>query len=235
MIARSTPQLPLALRHEPDFSRDSFMGGPSNSAALALVEAWPNWPAAVVILSGPGGSGKTHLAHIWAERSGAEFLDPARLAAGSTLAGLPRRGVILEDIDPDNVPEQALFHLINSAKEAGIDLLITSARPAQEWQIALPDLRSRLRLATPAALMHPDEDLLRRALVKLFADRQLVIDKPVLDYLLARMERSLAAAVEVVSAVDREALASGRPITRRLAAAVLPSVAENAGEFTGPQ
>jgi chromosomal replication initiation ATPase DnaA len=234
VIARPTPQLPLALRHEPDFGRDSFMAGPSNSAALALVEAWPNWPAAVVILSGPGGSGKTHLAHIWAERSGAEFLDGARLA-GSAPAGLPRRGLVLEDIDPDNVPEQALFHLINSAKEAGIDLLITSARPAQDWQVALPDLRSRLRLAAPAVLMHPDEDLLRRALVKLFADRQLVIDKPVLDYLLARMERSLAAAVEVVSAVDREALASGRPITRRLAAAVLPSVAENAGEFTGPQ
>ena len=198
------------------------MIGPSNSAALRLIESWPDWPAPVVLLTGPSGSGKTHVAHIWATRANAEIVPAAALALESGFPRLaPGGAVAVEDVLPDAVPEAALFHLINSVRELGGSLLLTSRSEPDDWRASLPDLRSRLRLAAPAALGAPDDELLRQVLVKLFADRQLVVDKPVIDYLISRMERSLSAAVSLVETLDQAALAAGRRITRSMAAVIL--------------
>lgn len=226
------PQLPLALPHAPSYGRDDFMPGPSNEVALKLIESWPAWPSPVLLLVGPSGSGKTHLAHIWASTAGAKIMEPdtlAELVHPTVVAG---GAIAIEDVAPDAVPEAALFHLINSVREAGASLLITSQTPAEEWHVSLPDLRSRLRMAAPAALGAPDDELLRKVLVKLFADRQLVVDKPLIDYLISRMERSLNAAAILVETLDREALAAGRRITRPMASAVLSGSDE---AFAEPQ
>lgn len=196
------------------------MIGPSNVDALRLIGRWPAWPAPAVLLSGPPGSGKTHLAHIWAAQSGAVILSADRLTKGEA-GGVSCSAMVVEDISSEAAPEEPLFHLINAMRESGGSLLLTARAPAEAWRIHLPDLRSRLRMAAPAALGAPDDELLRRVLVKLFADRQLAIDKPVVDYLLARMERSFGAAISIVQAIDRAALAAGRPITRSVAAAIL--------------
>jgi len=213
-------QLPLALSHDPQYGREEFVVGPSNATALRLVESWPDWPSPVLVLSGPRGSGKTHLAHIWSNRAGAEILAATALADPNAPPHL-RRAIAIEDIDAAAVTDQALFHLINRVVEARSTLLLTSRSAAEDWSINLPDLRSRLRLATPAALGAPDDELLRQVLVKLFTDRQLIVDKPVIDYLLLRMERSLSAAVGLVEALDRAALAEARRITRPMAAQIL--------------
>src|SRR5688500_4552117 len=110
-------QIPLSLGYEPQYGADSFFAGPSNRKAQTLIDRWPDWPAAVVVLTGPPGSGKTHLAQIWASRSGAAWWDAGRLGRGE--APLPLGGAVVEDIMADAVPEEALFHLINAAKEAG--------------------------------------------------------------------------------------------------------------------
>ncbi len=141
---------------------------------------------------------------------------PASVPTGSAM--------VVEDVDPENVPETVLFHLINHAKENRASLLATSRAPPTEWRVRLPDLRSRLRLAVAATLDAPEDDLLRKVLVKLFADRQIVVERSVLDYLLVRMERSLAAAAVLVDALDREALARGVRITRPLAARILSAL-----------
>ena len=228
-------QLPLALSHAPSYRRDDFMTGPSNSAALRLIESWPDWPAPVVLLTGPAGGGKTHLAHIWAARANAEIIRAAALAAEQAMPRVARGGgLAVEDVPSDAVPEAVLFHLINSIRELGGSLLLTSRSPAENWQVGLPDLRSRLRLAAPVALGAPEDDLLRQVLVKLFSDRQLVVDKPVIDYLISRMERSLSAAIALVEALDEEALAAGRRITRSMAAGVLAGVTAS-GEFAERQ
>ena len=229
-MAEAPSQLTLPLAHSPQYGRDDFVAGPCNEAALKLIERWPDWPAPIVVLSGPAGSGKTHLTHIWAERAGAEVL------AASGLSGAPVRpgGVLaVEDVDAEAVPEEGLFHLINRVKEAGASLLITSRLAAPEWHVSLPDLRSRLRMAAPATLASPDDELLRKVLVKLFADRQLIVDRAVIAYLLVRMERSLAAALLLVERLDREALAAASPITRPMSARIL---AESRGveEFSEP-
>lgn len=227
-------QLPLALSHPPHYGRESFLPAPSNRVALGLVERWPAWAAPVVVLSGPPGSGKTHLAQIWAERAGAGLISAAELRSPALLRSAPGN-LALEDVPTRSIPERELFHLINRAREAGASLLLTARAPAAEWSVELPDLRSRLRLSTPVALESPDDDLLRQVLVKLFADRQLVVEKSVADYLLLRTERSLAAVARLVAALDRQALASGRRITRRLAARVLQDVADEDDGFSSPR
>jgi len=232
---RKPTQLPLALPHAPSLGREDFMPGASNLAALRLVEAWPDWPSPVVLLSGPEGSGKTHLAHIWAARAGAPIVEAAALWAEDFMPFAPGRALVLEDVDAEAVPEAALFHLFNSVREQGGSLFVTSQLPAEDWHVELKDLRSRLRLATPMALGAPEDALLRQVLVKLFADRQLLVDKPVIDFLVARMERSLSAAGRLVDALDRAALAAGRRVTRPMAAGILAEAPEVVAAFAERQ
>ena len=226
---RAPRQLPLSLPHATQYGRDDFVAGPSNGEALALIDRWPDWPSPCVVLSGPPGAGKTHLAHIWAEGAGAKILPAGELASSSR--GLKAAfALAVDEMRPGRIPEAALFHLMNSAGELGGSLLLVAPVPAEEWQVGLPDLRSRLRLATSVALGAPGDDELRKVLVKLFADRQLIVDLPVIDFLLLRMERSLGAAIALVDALDREALAAGRRITRPMAASVLDAGGEE-GSF----
>jgi len=217
---RVPTQIPLTLPHAPQYGRDEFIVGDSNAAALRLLESWPDGSSPLAVLSGPPGAGKTHLVHIWAGRTGAGILAADDLAPN--LSGpAPAAVLAVEDFRPGSIPDGPLFHLINGVVEQGGALLLTSRHPAEDWRAELPDLRSRLRMATPVTIGAPDEELLRKALVKLFADRQLVVEKTVIDYLLLRMERSLASAVALVEALDREALAAGRAITRPMASRIL--------------
>lgn len=211
------------------------MTGASNRAALRLLESWPDWPSPVVLVSGPTGSGKTHLAHVWAARARARLLEGAGLSVATLPDIVPGGAAVIEDVDSGPVPETALFHLMNRVKELGASLLMTAREPAEAWEVGLPDLRSRLRLATPVALGAPDDDLLRLVLVKLFADRQLVADKPLIDYLVARMDRSLSFAVTLVRALDDAALAAGRGITRPMAARVLADLGADLPDFADRQ
>jgi len=219
-MAGPSRQIPIPLGHQPAYDRDSFIVGDANRTALQLIENWPAWPAPVVILTGPPGSGKTHLAHIWTKLAAGRLIKAQQFTQPN--AGIAITGpTAIDGIDMDDVPEKALFHLMNLAGEASTTLLLTSRTPVGDWQVGLPDLDSRLRLAAPAELTAPDDALLRQVMVKLFTDRQLFIDKSIVDYILLRMERSLASASRIVSALDQAALSAGRRITRPLAADVL--------------
>ena len=214
-------QLPLGLRHAPAMTRADFLAGDANRQAIALIDRWPDWPARVVVVSGPPGSGKSHLVEIWRTASGAA-VTLANAVGRDSVAGLVASGAVaVEDLQAGPLDEAALFHLVNLARERGAPVLFTSRTTPAALPIALADLSSRLRAAHLVALGPPDEDLLHRVLVKLFADRQLAVDPSVVDYIVTRMERSLAGAGAVVDALDRAALAEGKPITRPLAAAVM--------------
>lgn len=226
-------QLVLDLPVEPRFGPDDFLVSPSNEEAYGLLERWPDWPSTMLHLIGPPGSGKSHLAAIWAQRADAPVLGAARVSdeVAAALADVP--ALVLEDIDQGQLQEGALFHLVNIARERRIPLLLTSAEPFERCDIRTPDLLSRLRLAPVAKIHPPDDALLKAVLVKLFVDRQLVVDTSVVDFLANRIERSLARAAEVVAALDREGLSRGRRITRPIAAAL---IAEDAidGSFDEP-
>lgn len=213
-------QLPLNLPVASRFGAEDFLVGPANASAFALIDAWPRWPDPVVLLVGPEGSGKSHLAAMWRERAMAFALPAIDLNEASLLVASEHNAVLVEDCDQGPLDEHALFHLLNVMRIRGHALLTARTLPAA-WGLAVPDLLSRLRLAALAEMGAPDDALLRAVLVKLIIDRQLVVDVGVVETLLTRMERSFAAARTIVAALDHEALSRGRRITRVMANAVL--------------
>jgi chromosomal replication initiation ATPase DnaA len=217
-------QLALALAHHESFAREDFLVGPSNAAAFGLIERWPDWPDRVLALAGPAGSGKSHLAAIWAERAGARLLSSRALDEASLFGSLATGALVLEDVRPGAFEETALFHLLNIAREEHAFLLLTSRTSPVGWPVLIPDLASRLRALAAAELGPPDDALLRAVLIKLFADRQLAVDENLVGYLTARIERSVAAARAAVAALDQASLRLQRPVNRALAAATLRGV-----------
>jgi chromosomal replication initiation ATPase DnaA len=211
-------QLALALAHNESYAREDFIPGAGNTAALAAVERWPDWPARAMALIGPEGSGKSHLAAIWAKRAGGRLIASRSVSAAMVPSQLATGALVIEDDGERD--EAALFHLLNLAQEEQASLLITARTPPASWPVALPDLASRLRAVPLAMLAAPDDAMLRVVLVKLFADRQIAATDDLVDYLANRIERSFAAARAVVDKLDREALRQMRPVTRALAAEV---------------
>ncbi|MBX9455578.1 MAG: hypothetical protein KL863_05860 [Rhizobium sp.] len=215
-------QLPLEFRHEAARGRDDLVISDPVSAAASIIDRWPEWPSPVVIITGPEGSGKSHLAEVWARRSGAARV---RAVAGSDAVTRAGEGpVLIEDADREGFDQTQLFHLINAVRSAGTSLLITARSWPMAWGVTLPDLASRLKAAMTVEIGPPDDLLLGQILVKLFADRQLLADDKVIAYIVPRMERSLAAAQSIVERLDRLALARGTRISRALAAEVLGSL-----------
>lgn len=219
MAPPSAPrQLVLALPHAESFAREDFLAGPSNAAALALIERWPDWPARVVTLTGPEGSGKSHLATIWAAMSGARVVSARRLGETDLPAAFVTGAVVVEDLEPGNVDERALFHLLNLAREEGAYVLITSRGAPAGFKVEIRDLASRLRALPVVTLEAPNDDLLRAVIIKLAADRQIAVDRALANYLATRIERSFAAVRAAVTMLDEEAMRRQRPVTRALAA-----------------
>ena len=211
-------QLVLALDHAESFAREDFLAGPPNAAGLALIERWPDWPAPAMALVGPEGAGKSHLAAIWAEASGARVLS-AKLIGETDLPGALATGaLVIEDLSAEAFDERALFHLLNLAREQSAFLLLTSRAPPAGFTLAIRDLASRLRALPVVTLAPPDDALLRALIVKLAADRQLALDEALVTFLVNRIERSYAAVRAALTRMDEEAMRLHRPVTRALAA-----------------
>lgn len=220
MAGRVQPrQLAFALPHAESFTREDFLEGPANAAGLALVDSWPDWPNPVMLLTGPEGSGKSHLAAIWAEQSGARSTSAHLLTPADVPGTLTTGALVIEDLKTSDIDERALFHLLNLAREDGAFVLMTARMAPNE--IELRDLRSRLRAVPTVQLLAPDDHLFRALIVKFCADRQLAVDENVVSYLTTRLERSYAALRQAIELLDTEALRLGRPVTRALAAELL--------------
>ena len=216
---KTAEQLPLAFGHDPATGRDDLLVAKPVDAAVAMIDAWPYWPAPVVVIAGPVGSGKSHLAAIWREKAAASLIS-ARPGEGAEAAA-ERGPVLIEDADRAGFDDRTLFHVINNVRQHGHTLLITSRLWPMSWPVELADLRSRLKAATVVEIGEPDDELLSQVIVKLFADRQLFVDDKLVAYIVARMERSLEAAQTLVDRLDRLALSRGSRITRALAQEVL--------------
>ncbi|HEY0328071.1 MAG TPA: DnaA/Hda family protein [Rhodopseudomonas sp.] len=225
MVARVQPrQLALALPHAESLSRDDFLEGPANSEALTLIDHWPDWPNRVMLLIGPEGSGKSHLSSIWAEQAGARAITAHALNSAAVPGALATGALVVEDLCPPAIDERALFHLLNLAREDQAYVLITSRLAPSAFQIELRDLRSRLRAVPVVTLQPPDDQLFRALIVKFCADRQMSVDESLVSFLANRIDRSFAAARQVVERLDTEALRLGRPVTRALAAELLRDI-----------
>lgn len=198
------------------YQPEDFVRGNANEAALALIERWPDWPYSLVVVHGPTGCGKTHLAHVFAARSRALFIPPRRVGsipADQLLAG--QHSWVLDGLE-QVADAAALAQLINHVRARGDYLLMTAQRPPSQLDIPLKDLQSRLAALPEVALGLPDDALLTGVLAKAFADRQLRVTPAVLRYAVARLERSFAAAQAFAAKVDEASLAQGRAVTTQL-------------------
>ena len=223
-LRKQAGQLPLHLPLEAATAREDLVVGESNRHAVEFIDSWPDgWPIKVSILSGDKGSGKSHLSQVWAAQSQARFLQP-NLTLPESIP--PNTNFVVENLRQGSFSEVWLFHLLNTAKSTGSYILLTSRSPYQEWGIVLPDLLSRLRSAHKLEVTPPDDILLAAVLVKLFSDRQLSVDKSVIDYLLNNMDRSLAFASKFVSRLDEVSLTDKRSVTRPLASKVLSEMSQ---------
>jgi DnaA regulatory inactivator Hda len=212
-------QLPLDFEHRPSLTGEDFLVVESNRDAVIWLDRWPDWPTPALVIHGPAGCGKTHLAHVFLARSGGRKLSILDMSADEPrdlIEDIP--ACVIEDAERflEAGLEQALLHLYNALKETGGQLLLTSRRPPSRWPVHLADLRSRLNTATAVRIGPPDDTLMQAVVVKLFADRQLKVDQDVVTFMLARMERSFDAARELVARIDAAALKERRKITVRL-------------------
>jgi chromosomal replication initiation ATPase DnaA len=229
MASERPRQIPLDLGHRPGHSRDELVVSEANRQAVSLIDAWPDWPAPVVVLAGPAGSGKSHLASIWAASANAVTLDAAGIETwveGSRID----HPVAIDDADL-GLDEHGLFHLINAARAAGTHILLTSRRFSSAWGVRLPDLASRLQAAATVEILEPDDHLLAAVITKLFADRQVEVEPHVVQFLVRRIERSLSTAIDVVDRLDRAALEQKSRVTRTLAAHTVNALDRGQAEF----
>jgi chromosomal replication initiation ATPase DnaA len=190
--------------------RADFIVAPCNEAAVRFVDRWPDWPVAAAAIYGPRGSGKSHLVQVWRARSGAAAFGPEAFAMGDSTHG----PLVVEDVDRETSPERdrALMALF----ERGAPLLLTGERHPVEWQVAVPDLKSRFAALPAFPLWAPDETLLRDLARKLFADRQLAVSPTVVARMLTRLPRTPDAVQDFIDRLDRFALAERRAINERL-------------------
>lgn len=217
-------QLTFELPARPALGRDAFFVSASNSHALERLDDWKNWPNKRMMLTGPKGSGKTHLAYVWATESGAQIVESTDLTADFIRTAKTGDLLVVENADRvagHTSLEEDLFHLYNALGTLGGHLLLIAETAPSRWDIKLPDLKSRLMSMDVIALEPPDDALLSMLLVKLFRDRQIVIDPELIPYLVARMERSSLAAQELVNALDKASLRQKKPVNKRLALSVL--------------
>jgi chromosomal replication initiation ATPase DnaA len=219
-VNTGSSQLPLDFRPRPAFDRAAFLVTDSNAEAVAWIDKWPGWPAPALVLHGPAGSGKTHLASVWRARAGAGLVDGA-LFDPDSVSDLAEHHAALVIEAAEAAPETALLHLYNMMAERCGHLLLVAASPPARWSTRLPDLRSRLNALPVAEIAAPDDRLIRALLIKLFADRQMNVSPDIIDFLALRMERSFDVADRLVAAIDRTALAGHRRVTVPLVRSVL--------------
>jgi chromosomal replication initiation ATPase DnaA len=217
-------QLIFDLTQRPAFGREDFMVTQSNSAALALIDRWPNWTGGGAMIVGPPGSGKTHLVEVFRNQANLAVAAAEQLATGAVPLLMAGDAVVVENAVPGKFDETAFFHLLNLARQHGKLVLVTAATPASLWQIELPDLRTRLQALPVVPILLPDDELLRSVMLKHFHDRQLAIPQSVLNYLVSHMPRSLEAVRHIASEIDRRSMVQRVEITRHFVSEVLRDV-----------
>ncbi|RPE72035.1 DnaA protein [Pacificibacter maritimus] len=223
-------QLTFDLPIREALEREAFFVSPSNAIALATMDQLEFWPNNKLVLVGPRGSGKTHMAHVWAQDRRAVIIGVDELGDADIAMLASLKHVVVENADqivelPNaRATEDALFHLHNLTLAEGGFLLITASLPPQMWKLSLPDLASRMQGTSVAKIDAPDDALLSAMLLKQFEDRQIAVSPTLIPYLVTRMERSTANLRQVVEALDDAALRDAKPISRSLAAHVLDTL-----------
>ncbi len=224
-------QLPLIFEHRPAFGYEDFIVNPSNEEAVLWLDKWPEWDNFALAIYGPEGCGKTHLAHVFSlmveyqdNNTNVKVISPEDLKLDNVAELVDAHKCIILENGDRGVNEEALFHLYNLLKEEKGTLLLTCRVPPSRWDVKLPDLRSRLRSVFGVALNEPDDNLFASVLVKHFSDRQILVGKDVVEYLISHGERSFSFAKKIVAEADNLSLSEKRRITIPLIKQVINNI-----------
>lgn len=216
-------QLPLALPETPPrYDRDGYIRSESNAASWRAGQAWLSSQEPALIICGPKGAGKTHLAHVLAGEERGVFLDAAAFAQKPSSASV----VVVDDL-PAPSPRDFLTAL-ESCIEAGGRIILSGAGHPAEWAGGLKDLRTRLEAMPRAALLEPDEPLIRAVIAKGFRERQVRVSPTVIEFAALRLPRTFSAAHAFVVLADRAALEEKRSITTPFVQKLLDNFSEGA-------
>ncbi len=217
-------QIPLNLPIQADYSKRRFVPANSNAEGLAAIETYPNWANRALALIGPAGSGKTHLGTLWSQQ-----YEAICLMSGANIAQLDSYKNRAIWVDQASMADETLlFGVINMAIYGNINgLLLTDRLPPASWPVAIPDLASRLGALQVARLEEPDDALLSDVMQKLFLDRGLKVSDALIAYLLARIDRSVDAATQIVDQLDKASASEGVNVTRNFAAKVFAQTETN--------
>ena len=212
-------QLALPFGSRPALGREDFIVAPCNEQALRFIERWPDWPTRAAAIFGPRGSGKTHLARIFAALSGAHLVSASELSSvdPDTENAI---AVELDDAPADRARDRALFALFE--RPSGT-LLLTGRFAPSEWPVTLGDLKSRLDALLSFEVWAPDDHLLSALIRKHFADRQLDVTDAIIRRLLTHVERTPHAIAAFIAHIDENALAEKRAISERLVMELIDS------------
>ncbi len=207
----------------PALTREDFLVAPSNAAAVAFIDRWPDWPARRGALFGPRGCGKSHLVEVWRAATSALRIDASALTPAFVVSLPEDADIAIEDMDaamPDADRDVALLALFERSKGT---LLFTGESAPQFWPVATGDIRSRFAALLALGMEPPGDALLEGLARKLFADRQLKVPDAVIDRILVKLERTPAAISAFVAAADAKAMAERRAIGERLVLELLES------------
>ena len=220
-------QLVLRFPRTPGFAATDLLPNAAQVEARTWLDGQTPWPLNRLALYGAPGSGKSHLAHAWAEANHGKIITQA------PTGGWPTTPIVLDSIE-DIPDEPALLYLLNAAAESGNPVLLVSRTPPGRLPVRLPDLASRLRATTAVRIGPTDDTFLALLLARLFSEEQLTVPAPVQTWLLTTLPRSPAAIRTAVTRLSAAAFEAGRPVTRPFAAKVLEFCDNHATETPTP-
>ena len=208
---KSLNQLLLDFDYEQNFKDDDFYVGKSNFYPFELINNWPKWEKNFLNISGEKFSGKTHLINIFLKKFDGISINSGLLTDENLKMIKPYQNVILEDLDL-NVNEKLIYSLFNIIDQDNKFLIITSLEPLAEIDFRLEDLKSRTKNCLLAKIENPDDDLMFALILKNLSDRQITLDKKLIDFIIKRVERSYGKIFEFIYKIDRISLKKKKSI-----------------------
>ena len=204
-------QLLLNFKFNKSYSKDDFFVSESNFFAFNLIDTWPRWEKNIINVCGEKYSGKTHLSKIFSKKSKCKVFDANNFKYSEAEKLRFFENIILDNFD-DEIDENSVFSLINFVDQNNKYLLINSIKPINEIQFKLRDLRSRSKNCLIAKIDKPDDNLIMVLISKCFSDRQVLIDKKLIEYITKRITRSYGKIFEFIYKIDEMSLKKKKSI-----------------------